>query len=733
MTAAQIENTYKSGLDHLLSGRLKLAFDKIGLLIEELQWGEWKDQFNELRQNYRYLLQFFGTGGKDPERKIIYNKLVARLIDLNNRLHEELMMRNSTVYEYTQKRYFPHKLHFRTSADMFDSMLYYHNQSALLTSEHESELKRLRQNFENLIPDLFYIYWLSARFETVEKQVYKQLLDPSYPGTTEKNLLVSALTLNLWRMFDEEKLYLLLDACENKDIQVRQRALVGLCFILTRYNSFLAYFPGIRNRLVLLADNSQHQENLKNIIILIIGTMETERITKKMKEEILPEVMKITPMIKDRLDAESLMKSEDWEEENPEWTEMLEQSGVADKLQELTEMQLEGADVYMSTFSLLKNFPFFNETANWFLPFDPEFTDISELFRNKDHSVMSAFLGNSAICNSDKYSFCLSVLQMPLGQRDSITRTFRAEADQLNEITKDELLLNPDQAARNIARQYIQDLYRFFRVHPQHSDFVDMFTLSLNIHRSSFFEILSVDPSLKIQTAEYYFNKGHYLESIELFTDIINSEQPSAALYQKIGFAYQKNSQITKALDAYIKADVIQPDDLWTVKKISLCYRLLGKFDKALDNYRHADYLQPNKFNVKMQIANCLIALDRHAEALKLYADLEEVAPENEILWRATSWCAFVSGNLHQADYYIEKLLSSFPNASDYLNAGHIAFCKNDIPAAITHYQTSMKLQNNRLKQIVDQINGDSDYLIRNGLDLDDVRLLIDELYFQSE
>ena len=441
MTASQIESTYKSAINFLLSGKLKQAFDKTRLLVQELQWGDLNDQFTDLLQNYRFMLQYFINGTEDPERKIVYNKIVARLISLNTKMLEELMLRNATTFEFTQKRYFPHKLHFSASGDLFDSLSYYHQQKQLLSSSEENpqkEVKRLRANFEKLIPDLFFVFWLSTRLETSEKKIFQDILHPDYPGFAEKNLIISALTLNIWRMFDEEKILLLLDACQHHDMHIKQRALVGLCFILTRYNKFLPYFPVIRNRLMVLADDYKTVENLKNIIILIIGTADTDRITKKMKEEILPEVMKISPMIKDRLEAENLMKSEEWEEENPEWNELLEQSGVADKLQELTELQLEGADVYMSTFSALKSFPFFNETAHWFLPFDTEFSAIEELFENKDRTVISAFLGNSAICNSDKYSFCLSVMQMPFSQREMMSKSFSAEAEQLEEITKDE-------------------------------------------------------------------------------------------------------------------------------------------------------------------------------------------------------------------------------------------------------------------------------------------------------
>ncbi|MDD4198147.1 MAG: hypothetical protein PHZ12_01905, partial [Paludibacter sp.] len=651
-------------------------------------------------------------------------------------MREELMMRNATSYEYTQKRYFPHKLHFSSTSDLCDSLLYFHQQQIIVSESNpdpENEIKRLRSNFEKLLPDLFAIFWLNTRIRGEEKNVLQKILHKSYSGNIEKNLVVSALTLNLWRMFDEEKIMLLLDACQHDDMQVKQRALVGLCFILTKYNNLLTYFPNVRNRLVVLADESKTLENLKNIIILIIGTTETDRITKKMKEEILPEVMKISPMIKDKLDAENLMKSEEWDDENPEWNEILEQSGVADKLQELTELQMEGADVYMSTFSMLKNFPFFNETAHWFMPFDPEYSGVQELFEKNDKSILSAFLNNSVICNSDKYSFCLSALQMPYSQRDIMSKTFRAEAEQLEEISKDETLLKPGLAARNMARQYIQDLFRFFRIHPHHSDFQDIFTLSLKIHQSSFFDLLASASDIKTHVAEYYFTKKLYPQAIELFTELIQEQEPSAALYQKIGFSYQKSSRISEALEAYIKSDMILPDDVWTVKKIAFCYRLSGNFEKALEHYKHADFLRPDQHNTKMQIANCLIGLNKHKEALQVYGEIEKSFPDNEKLWKAVSWCAFVSGNIHQADYYMEKLISGAPDATDFLNAGHIAFCKKNRDSALHYYQTSLELQDGNLQLIIDQINKNREHLISNGIDVDEIPLLLDTLSFNTE
>jgi len=41
-------------------------------------------------------------------------------------------------------------------------------------------------------------------------------------------------------------------------------------------------------------------------------------------------------------------------------------------MEELTKLQLEGADVYMSPLQTLSIFDFFKDFQNWFMPFYPD-------------------------------------------------------------------------------------------------------------------------------------------------------------------------------------------------------------------------------------------------------------------------------------------------------------------------------------------------------------------------
>lgn len=101
-----------------------------------------------------------------------------------------------------------------------------------------------------------------------------------------------------------------------------------------------------------------------------------------MREEIIPEMMK-----NPKLNLEGL--DEDAEDHNPEWEEWIDRSGITDKLRELGELQMSGADVYMSTFSQLKQFPFFRKISHWFYPFDPQYQDIAKLSLGNDEQKIS--------------------------------------------------------------------------------------------------------------------------------------------------------------------------------------------------------------------------------------------------------------------------------------------------------------------------------------------------------
>lgn len=97
-----------------------------------------------------------------------------------------------------------------------------------------------------------------------------------------------------------------------------------------------------------------------------------------MREEIIPQMIRKSGMLNQDM---KIIDLEDLEDKNPEWTKDLKQ--IENSIRELGELQMEGADTYMSTFAQLKNYPFFRQAAHWFYPFDKQAPEIAELFQNE--------------------------------------------------------------------------------------------------------------------------------------------------------------------------------------------------------------------------------------------------------------------------------------------------------------------------------------------------------------
>jgi len=118
---------------------------------------------------------------------------------------------------------------------------------------------------------------------------------------------------------------------------------------------------------------------------------------------------------------------------------------------------------------------------------------------------------------------------------------------------------------------------------------------------------------------------------------------------------------------------------------------------------------------------------------LNIYYKLDANDEADLKVWRAITWCAFVSGNLSQAEYYSQKVIGSEdPNVQDILNAGHIAWCQNKFTQAIENYLKCVEMIQYNWEVFQDMMNEDKPHLLNNGIDVDDYPLMLDELMYRA-
>ena len=740
MTEKELNIQYALICHHLTERRLKPAFDSIKVLINETAQPLFLDEWRNLDQTYHFMLQYTVEGIRDPERQKIYRNLIVSAFELLDKIYDAARYKFSSSLEYEKKRTFSSNLNFETLLQELEASELDDDLNALLSGTdlkrdaEQTDVAALQAKFVNL----FYHIWLKNTLNNEEKTFLQEFYKDDLIALPYKSFITAALMMSLLRFYDTKKFELLFDAYENDAPEVSQRALVALVIAFFQYDERLAFYPAVTGRLTVLSENKKFIRQLETVIIQLIRSKETEKIQKKITDEIIPEMIKISPNLKDKINLDSLMDDSLGEDKNPEWEKIFEDApGLMNKMEEFSEMQMEGADVFMSSFSMLKMFPFFNELSNWFMPFfasNPDVSKVIDLEDDVNSNFIRAIDMAPILCNSDKYSFCFSLQNLPAENREFMAEGMKAEMDQFNELQDDEELTDPGKKAGFISNQFIQDLYRFFKLHPRKGGFEDIFSWRFDFYNKNILgKLIHEDDRILRNIAEFYFSKNYYREAIQVFNQLLNDEK-SGELYQKLGYCYQRLNNYEQALETYKKAELFDLNRKWNLNKIALCYRNLKQPQKALEYYREAEKLDEKNLNIQINIGHCLLELGEYEEALKSYFKVEYLEPGNKKVWRPIGWCSFVVGKKEQAERYFQKLVDDEPNKHDLMNMGHVQWSLGNRKSALEFYKRSITQTEFTENEFFEVFEEDQHHLINQGVDREDVPIMLDQLrYFMEE
>jgi len=531
------------------------------------------------------------------------------------------------------------------------------------------------------------------------------------------------------------KIELLISFYEYSPEKVWQRALVGIVLSVYIHSDRMLIYPDLMQQITELKKEKSFEKNLGYIILQLIRTKETEKISNRLHNEIIPEVVKFKPKIEDKLKLDEILDDMSSEDKNPDWESVFEDSPeLLGKLEQFSKMQIEGSDVFMSAFAMLKHFDFFKEPSNWFLPFYKENDAIWEAFKFEkssfDKDTFIEGLEKSAfLCNSDKYSFILNVRFMPDVQKTMMLEMFNAEIEGMNELIKDDELLNKSMMDRYQFTQYIQDLYRFFKLHPYKNELIDIFSEELDLYNSSILTEIWFDSELFKKIGALYFEKEYYKNSLEVFKILFNKGINELEVIEKIAYSYQKLGKFEEALSYYGKAEFFDKHLAWSTKKIALCYRELDVTDKAIEYYLKAEKLEPENMYVQAHLGHSYLRLKEYENALEHYFKVEYFAPSNTMILRPIAWCSFVLGKFENAQkYYLKLRENNKADRFDYLNMGHVEWCMNNTENATGFYKEAYSLSKYDNKKFKQDFYEDKPYLIKHGVPELEIGLMLDYL-----
>ncbi len=287
--------------------------------------------------------------------------------------------------------------------------------------------------------------------------------------------------------------------------------------------------------------------------------------------------------------------------------------------------------------------------------------------------------------------------------------------------------------AEFVSNQYIQDLYRFYKLFPRKAEFEDIFDWRLDFHAKQVIgSVIRADRKMLRNIAEYYFAKEYFVEAAGIFTLLLEDEK-SEELYQKTGWCYQKTGDFQKALDAYLKAELYGTNKLWTLRKIGRCYQNLKNPSKALEYYHAAEKSDPENLGIQLNIGQCLLELGRYEEALKCYFKVEYLAPGNTKVWRPIGWCSFLTGKIEQAEKYFKMLMDENPGKHDFISMGHVQWSLGNRKSALAFYQRAISGDGFSEDEFLRIFQEDIPHLVDQGIDENDIPIMLDLLRYNLE
>lgn len=726
MTPNQVKEIIKR-VDEAVAARMySEALSQLSTLAQLISapW-ELRERLGKIADTLELIKRYAFEAAQDPTRKSQLRKLRSDISRISSMLAYSYEIQNSSSIYFTTLRQRNIDGEKKISDILADYTKCYErlSMSRFVSGDSVVQGQSEKEDMFEAETQLFNAVWTTYPYAEDDYNAVISFLTSEEINDSMKRMVISAIMLGGMQNYDERRIELLIDGYESDNRRCSIYSLCGLMLLLWIYRG-MDLGRSTATRLQLLSEDEKFCSDTKAVFRQLIKVRDTERISRKVNEEIIPSMMKFRPEI-EKFNAE-LGDDLAAMEENPEWEELLRKTGIEDKLKELDDMQLEGADVMMSTFSHLKSFPFFHDVANWFRSFDVESPKLGVNVDIATLKLLEMVDSSPMLCDSDKYSLAFSLWRMPGDSLEMLK-------SQLSAMPAD-LSLQAIGGAQNgevasIANKFVQDLYRFFNLFRRKSDFYNPFAATVNL-----FDVKSIacaidDRDTVCLAGEFFFNRGYYEEALNTFMrlpeeDLMFSEN----ITQKIGFCKQWLGDLEGALAYYEKSELMNGHNKWTLRKLAYCHKALGNMEKAIGYFNRVLEMEPDDASALLAIGYCNIALRRYSVALNSFFKIEFVDEQNAKIIRPVAWCLMMTGEFSRSKRYYDRIECQSLTANDFMNIGNLHMAMSDFPASVKYYRKALEKSEDGRAWFLKQIEHDKFELKTLQVDDDVIELVVDEV-----
>lgn len=619
-------------------------------------------EIEDLVEDFNRMIGFNRDGHQDPNSLKVFYSFVERLLKLEQHCSLEKALAGNQVFR------------------------------AAFTRIKGSDLRTLLRRLEDAdctfddYHKVFDAVLVSRQWNHEMGEYVTQLLVEEKIPVVAALMIESAMLLASLVAYDPRKSETLLETYLESDNEViRQRALIG--FTLTMpWNSIFA--PKMKERL--FGDNQcdRVKKELQSLQKQIFLCQQTPQVSADINANIMPDLVNLG---RDKFQKMSSNDLEDTSVEEIIDSEMEDRfAAKLDKtMGKMIDKKNAGQDINYVTFSKMKNFAFFRQFSNWFVPFTANHPDLKQIEGcsvENIHSMVSA--SGFPLCESDKYSliFVMQGMMQHMPQYKDILKNAPLK------MPNDDEMLSQDNNAVLIRRGYLQDLYRFFYLAPMRSGFPNPFAeegeswvnpsfLSYPIFDEDDFADIHLNVCRFLAKSKEYVKLDHYLQHVRLATDDGNLLQALCLIH--VRKRYDEAVVLLKPLFEE------HPDRVPVGKLLLNCYMQIGMYHEALSVFDTLHDKLGNQASFLLNKTNCLRQLGLHREALQVAYELDYKYPGNADYMHLLITEQLENDEIQKASEVLSKLpkkVGGEVNTKAIFYFGLIEWCKGNQESAVRSF-----------------------------------------------
>lgn len=685
-----IQQILSEAKQQALDGQLAAALAALQTVYSQRPSLYGRETFDNIRESHQLMLDYFLRGYADKERAPLYGRLLRKTYVLTADLEISWRCKNLGIYATA----FHRADHLNLSPSLLREVLErFVGDAAMLSLETEERVGEKRcdlyQRHQAFMDRLFCALFVAVQWTDDEARAIGDIILLPTIDQNDALIMVSALTLSAISQFDLSKTRLLAHVYASaQDALLRQRALVGLAFSLADNH---LYGPQLRQLLDELSATTDFASDLADLHKQVFYCLEADEVHEVIQNDIMPSIMKNTNLRLTRLGIEEVETDPLEEMLHPD-AEDRAMEELEQNMDRMRKMMKSGSDIFFGGFAQMKKFPFFGVLSNWFTPF---YLDHPSLADKQDKlgadGILKYFFEQGSFCESDKYSLAFAVAHVYDTLPPALRETMHGAPPH------EESTASADALAR---RLYLQDLYRFYRIHPNRSDLCSPFALTADGIPERAFVLLSP-----------LFDKEHYNQAklaVARFLHVKHQQAPLRAVlatFEANHMEYYLLRATTRLAGADAEGALADSESALRLEIINdfpalrqralrakgAALMRLQRYAEAADAYRTLTELKPDAVAPALSLAVALMESGQLKAALEQLFKLNYLHPDNANVARVLAWALLLDGKAQQAERYYAEVLAHEPSASDWLNAGYAAWATGSLTEAAERFSRYVK------------------------------------------